>query len=91
MPTCPICAEEFSASGLHPHLRSHDTSELASVVARVAKNSQDTTSDNTPTTESVYHPKTRKMAIARQRNERNRKIRQHLRQLDQQINTTLEK
>ena len=90
MLTCPVCAEEFNASGLHPHLRSHEASELASVVAKVAKNSDEaTTSGDTPTPEPACHPKTRKMAITRQRNERNRKIKQHLRQLDQQINTTL--
>ena len=90
MPTCPICAEDFSASGLHPHLRSHEPSELASVVARVAKNSGEDTNDTKPTTEQVCHPKTRKIAITRQRNERNRKVRQHLRQLDKQIKATLE-
>lgn len=91
MPVCPICGEEFGASGIHPHLRSHETGELVSVVAQVAKNSEQLTNDEPTTSESVCHQKDHRMEIVHQRNERNRKIKQHLRQLDKRINATLQK
>jgi hypothetical protein len=90
MPACPICDEVFEPSGLHPHLRSHDENELIAVVADVAKRSEQQPSQS-PTTESTWHQlKTQKTRIAHQRNERDRKVNQHLKELNRQIKQTLQ-
>ncbi len=89
MPECPVCNEEYDASGIHPHLRSHEKGELASVVAQVARNSEQTI-DQPSTEDSVWHQiQTQKTEIAHQREKRNQRVNQHLTNLDDQIKETL--
>lgn len=75
---------------MHPHLRSHDKSELVSVVAQVARNSEQTVEQ--PSTEnSVWHQiETQKTEIAHQRKKRNQRVNQHLTDLETQIKETLQ-
>ena len=90
MPACPICNEVFEPSGLHPHLRSHEENELVAVVADIAKRGEQQPSQPT-TDKSTWHQlKTQKTMIAHQRNERNQKVRQHLKNLDRRISQTLQ-
>jgi len=90
MPHCPICDEEFGASGLHPHIRSHEKSELVSVAARLAKDGRQSGETDLSDHDTAWHQTTtRKRAINRLRNERNRKVKHHLKQLDNQIKETL--
>lgn len=90
MPQCPICSEEFGASGLHPHIRSHEKSELVSIAAQLAKDDRQQGEPETPSHEKSWHQTTiRRKEISHLRNERNRKVKQHLNQLDTQIKETL--
>lgn len=90
MPECPICNEEYGASGIHPHLRSHDQKELVSVVVQVARDSEKTI-DQPPTEESVWHQiQTQKTEIAHKRKKRNQKVYQHLIHLNKQIKETVQ-
>lgn len=90
MPECPVCNEEYEPSGLHPHLRSHDKSELASAVAQLAQDSE-TNVDPPATERSVWHRiQTQRMEIAHQRKKRNQKVNQHLTDLNNQIKETLQ-
>ena len=90
MPQCPICGEEFGASGLHPHIRSHEKSELVSIAAQLAKGDHQQGQTETRNHETTWHQTAiRRREISHLRNERNRKVKQHLEQLDTQIKETL--
>lgn len=91
MPECPVCNEEYKSSGIHPHLRSHDKTELVSIVAQVAQNSEATIEGQSTTEDSVWHQiQAQKTAIAHQRKERNQRVNRHLTALDNQIKETLQ-
>ena len=71
MPECPVCNNEFEASGLHPHLRSHEKNELVSVVVEIAKNSDQPIPDLESSEEATWSQrKTRRMEIAHHRKKR---------------------
>lgn len=91
MPNCPICNEEFNASGIHPHIRSHEKSELVSIAAQLAKDGGQSGETDTRNLETPWHQKTiRKREINRLRNERDRKVKHHLRHLNNRIKQTLQ-
>jgi hypothetical protein len=90
MPECPVCDEEYGASGIHPHLRSHEKSELVSIVAQVARNSESTI-DQPSTEDSVWHRiQIQRTEIDHQRKKRNQRVNQHLTDLNNQIKETLQ-